>query len=203
MPNTIIVTREEPIAIVQLNRPVVLNALNDRHVEELSHYFGALHKDRDCRVVVLKGAGRAYCAGLDLQEGGRSEFDTIDRLAHERRIAHARQHHHACSRKLCNEGDQARQAMRVGQVQIEQHQINGGLLVAVQGQRLLQGARLEHLDLVPAGSSVRLHQRAQAQAHQVMVIHHQHAGGLGSVRGVRRRGFHDASILKRTQHTGK
>ncbi len=81
------VERRGEVDWVTMNRPHVLNALNDRHVEELNHYFGALHKDRDCRVVVLKGAGRAFCAGLDLQEGGRSEFDTIDRLAHQRSIA--------------------------------------------------------------------------------------------------------------------
>lgn len=81
------VERRGEVDWVTMNRPHVLNALNDRHVEELSHYFGALHKDRDCRVVVLKGAGRAFCAGLDLQEGGRADFDTIDRLAHQRSIA--------------------------------------------------------------------------------------------------------------------
>ena len=42
MPNTIIVTREEPIAIVQLNRPEVLNALNEEVLDELVQALTAL-----------------------------------------------------------------------------------------------------------------------------------------------------------------
>ena len=81
------VERRDEVEWVTMNRPDHLNALNDTLVEELSAYFGALAKDRDVRVVVLKGAGRAFCAGLDLGEGGRETFDTIDRLRHQRSIA--------------------------------------------------------------------------------------------------------------------
>ncbi|WEK44980.1 MAG: enoyl-CoA hydratase-related protein [Candidatus Sphingomonas colombiensis] len=71
-----------------MNRPDRLNALDDSLIDALSDYFGAIAKDRECRVIVLKGAGRAFCAGLDLaamHDGG--ERDTIDRLAHQRGIA--------------------------------------------------------------------------------------------------------------------
>jgi enoyl-CoA hydratase/carnithine racemase len=34
---------------------------------ELSDYFGGLYHDRNCRIVVLRGAGRAFCAGLDIK----------------------------------------------------------------------------------------------------------------------------------------
>lgn len=87
MRTTIEVERRGEVEWVTLDRPERLNALNDAMVEELSSYFRALANDRDVRVVVLKGAGRAFCAGLDLQEGGREDFDTIDRLAHQRSIA--------------------------------------------------------------------------------------------------------------------
>ena len=84
---TILVERRGEVDWVTLNRPDRLNALDDTLVGELSDYFGGLATDRDCRIVVVKGAGRAYCAGLDLQAGGRESFDTIDRLRHQRSIA--------------------------------------------------------------------------------------------------------------------
>ena len=53
---------------VTLNRPEALNSINTRMVEELDAYFGGLRNDPHTRVVVLKGAGRAFCAGLDIKE---------------------------------------------------------------------------------------------------------------------------------------
>lgn len=51
-----------------LNRPEALNTLNVAMVEELDHYFGSLRNDAKTRVVVMRGAGRAFCAGLDIKE---------------------------------------------------------------------------------------------------------------------------------------
>ncbi|NLR72350.1 enoyl-CoA hydratase/isomerase family protein [Novosphingobium sp. ERN07] len=58
-----------------LNRPDVLNAISLLMVQELSGYFGQLFHDRDTRVVVMRGAGKAFCAGLDIKEraGSRDE----------------------------------------------------------------------------------------------------------------------------------
>lgn len=84
---TLIVERDGPVDRVTLNRPDRLNTLDDTMIAELSGYFGGLATDRDCRVVVLKGAGRGYCAGLDLTAAGGKRRDTIDRLAHQRSIA--------------------------------------------------------------------------------------------------------------------
>jgi enoyl-CoA hydratase/carnithine racemase len=53
---------------VTLNRPERLNAIDTTMTAELSHYFGALCENREVRVVVLCGAGRAFCAGMDLKE---------------------------------------------------------------------------------------------------------------------------------------
>lgn len=53
---------------VTLNRPEVLNAISLQMVHELSEYFGKLFHDRETRVVVLRGAGKAFCAGLDIKE---------------------------------------------------------------------------------------------------------------------------------------
>jgi len=52
---------------VTLNRPEALNALNPALIEDLRDYFLGLPDRRDVRIVVLRGAGRAFCAGLDLK----------------------------------------------------------------------------------------------------------------------------------------
>jgi len=51
-----------------LNRPERLNALSRNLVDELRDFFTGLYWRRDVRVVVLQGAGDAFCAGLDLKE---------------------------------------------------------------------------------------------------------------------------------------
>jgi enoyl-CoA hydratase len=58
---------------VTMNRPERLNALNRRMVEELRDLFVGLYWRRDVRVVVLTGAGGAFCAGLDLKERGGND----------------------------------------------------------------------------------------------------------------------------------
>jgi enoyl-CoA hydratase len=65
---TLIVKKEGAVDRVTLNRPDALNAMNPELVDELQDYFGRLYTDHSVRIVVLKGAGRAFCAGLDLKE---------------------------------------------------------------------------------------------------------------------------------------
>ena len=64
------VRRDGAAAWLTLNRPERLNALNPTMVDELRDYFSSLPSDTETRVVVLRGAGRAFCAGLDLKEPG-------------------------------------------------------------------------------------------------------------------------------------
>jgi enoyl-CoA hydratase len=54
---------------VTLNRPERLNAMNAQLVADLHQALDRVAADRSCRVVVLTGAGRGFCAGLDLHEG--------------------------------------------------------------------------------------------------------------------------------------
>ncbi len=56
-----------------LNRPESLNAITLKMVDELRDYFGGLYEDESVRVVVMRGAGRAFCAGLDIKEAGDRE----------------------------------------------------------------------------------------------------------------------------------
>jgi enoyl-CoA hydratase/carnithine racemase len=60
-----------------LSRPDQLNAINSEMVRELNHYFGELYHSRDVRVVVMRGAGRAYCAGLDIKASAERKPDEI------------------------------------------------------------------------------------------------------------------------------
>jgi enoyl-CoA hydratase len=57
------------IAVVTLNRPDRLNAMNADLIAGLHDTLDELGADRSCRVVILTGAGRGFCAGLDLAEG--------------------------------------------------------------------------------------------------------------------------------------
>lgn len=68
MPNTIVVTREEPIAVVQLNRPDVLNALNEELMGELLDALRELDDDPAIRCIVLTGSDKAFAAGADIKE---------------------------------------------------------------------------------------------------------------------------------------
>jgi len=67
---TLLIERKGAVDWVTINRPEALNSLNTVLVDELLDYFGALYFNRTTRVVVLRGAGRAFCAGLDLKQSG-------------------------------------------------------------------------------------------------------------------------------------
>jgi enoyl-CoA hydratase len=57
-----------PVRRLTMNRPDALNALNGELIEAMSTAVGAASEDDDVRVVILRGAGRAFCAGYDLNE---------------------------------------------------------------------------------------------------------------------------------------
>ncbi len=80
---------ENETAWVTMNRPDSLNALNRKLVEELRDFFVGLYWRRDVRVVVLRGAGKAFCAGLDLKErsDGNQQRSIGAGLTAQRRIS--------------------------------------------------------------------------------------------------------------------
>src|SRR5512134_1464847 len=67
---TLALRREGPVLWCTLNRPEALNTFSAKFVEEYHALLDALAGDPATRIVVLRGAGRAFCAGLDLKEAG-------------------------------------------------------------------------------------------------------------------------------------
>ncbi|MGI6092502.1 MAG: enoyl-CoA hydratase/isomerase family protein [Negativicutes bacterium] len=63
---TVLLEKNGSIATLTLSRPSALNSLNQQMVDELSAALKAVETDSEVRVVVLTGAGRAFCAGGDL-----------------------------------------------------------------------------------------------------------------------------------------
>ena len=70
MSEVLLVERSEGIATLTLNRPAVLNALSRELRAAITHAFEELKEDAETGVVILTGAGRAFCAGVDLKEIG-------------------------------------------------------------------------------------------------------------------------------------
>lgn len=66
MSGPLLIEHRGPVDWVTLNRPDRLNALNLPLIDALSAYFEGLYRARDTRIVVLKAAGRAFSAGLDM-----------------------------------------------------------------------------------------------------------------------------------------
>jgi enoyl-CoA hydratase len=66
----LLIDRKDGVATLTLNRPEAMNALSRELRRALIKAFGDLASDEETRVVILTGAGRAFCAGLDLKELG-------------------------------------------------------------------------------------------------------------------------------------
>jgi enoyl-CoA hydratase/carnithine racemase len=65
---TLLVEQRNDIAYVTLNRPTALNALSSALRRDLKQCFTDLQASRGVRLVVMTGAGRAFCAGADIKE---------------------------------------------------------------------------------------------------------------------------------------
>jgi enoyl-CoA hydratase len=72
----VLVEIDREIALVTLNRPTAMNALSRELRTAIAETFEKLEADPAVRVVILTGAGKAFCAGLDLKELGQGR-DTV------------------------------------------------------------------------------------------------------------------------------
>ena len=93
MSQPLLIEHDDGVDTVTLNRPEHLNALDPALIDALNVYFQGLQRNRDTRVVVLKGAGKNFCAGLDLKaamqrRAGQQEPPGVtESLDSQRRIA--------------------------------------------------------------------------------------------------------------------
>jgi enoyl-CoA hydratase/carnithine racemase len=84
-------TPQVGVVVVQLNRPERLNAINGAMLAELKRTFASLAADASVHAVVLTGAGRGFCSGIDLRDFGsevpEATAPTIDRLRFQEAMA--------------------------------------------------------------------------------------------------------------------
>lgn len=85
MSETILTERIGRVAVVTLNRPETLNCFNNELLENLASTLAALDEDRELRCVVITGAGRAFCAGGDLNV--LMDCDTQEKSDENMRVA--------------------------------------------------------------------------------------------------------------------
>jgi enoyl-CoA hydratase len=83
---TVIVAVEGPVAIVRLNRPEALNALNSTLVREVVDALEDLEMDSSVRCVVLTGSDKVFCAGADVKEMAKLSADEMSQADHLRSV---------------------------------------------------------------------------------------------------------------------
>ena len=70
----ILYTKERQIAKITLNRPDRMNSFSPEMSDEMTRAVADASKDKDVRVIIFTGAGRAFCAGADVKAMAK-EFD--------------------------------------------------------------------------------------------------------------------------------
>jgi enoyl-CoA hydratase len=79
------------VAVVRLNRPERLNAINEAMQSELAQALAHVAADRSVHAVVLTGAGRGFCAGIDMRDFGPSVPEetapALDRMRFQEKMA--------------------------------------------------------------------------------------------------------------------
>ena len=92
MPGTLDLDRpREGVVVLRLNRPERLNAVNEAMQTELTQVLGDLADDSSARAVVLIGAGRGFCAGIDMRDFGSGMLEAtapaLERMRFQERMA--------------------------------------------------------------------------------------------------------------------
>jgi enoyl-CoA hydratase/carnithine racemase len=92
MPSTLELDRpRDRVVIVRLNRPERLDAINETMRTELGQALADLTADRSVHAVVLTGAGRGFCAGIDMRDFGpnvpEASAPVLDRTSFQEKMA--------------------------------------------------------------------------------------------------------------------
>jgi enoyl-CoA hydratase len=83
--NVLFERRDNGVLIVTINRPDRMNALTLPMFDELADVWGDIGRDRNTNVVVLTGAGRGFCAGMDVREPDPTAEQTLNLMESERK----------------------------------------------------------------------------------------------------------------------
>ena len=143
MESPVLYERSGAIGYITLNRPHVLNAMNVEWILALGAAAQKAHEDAAARVVVIRGAGRAFCAGADLKEIPRPQ----------ELMEHWRTH-------IGPEQDAARRFRRIGKpliAQVHGYAVGGGCEVAMLADMRIaaEGARFGFTE-VKVGATVTM-----------------------------------------------
>ena len=84
---TINIEKDGAVDWLTLNRPDRLNTINLAMCDELQHYFASLQFNHDVRVVMLRGAGRAFCAGYDLNDAAGVSAGPVAGMRFQRQVS--------------------------------------------------------------------------------------------------------------------
>ena len=78
MTSTVLYTQDAGVGTLTFNRPEKLNTFTPSMLEEFDAAVGEASRDADVRVLVIRGAGRAFSAGYDMVAGARNSPQTLD-----------------------------------------------------------------------------------------------------------------------------
>lgn len=98
--HTIAIEKEGAVDWLSLNRPEQLNAINPAMCDELQDYFARLQFDHAVRVVILRGAGRAFCAGYDLNAAGEVSAGPVRGMRVQRQVSEVYQRMRRCPQPI-------------------------------------------------------------------------------------------------------
>lgn len=115
--------RDDGIGIITLNRPERLNAMSFQFTEDFNSILDYLMVQIDCRVLILKGAGRGFCSGLDLKE--------MDLLMQKEKPEHYKKFYYANMPELVKRGMHLQ--WRISQIFIKMRKISQPIIALVQG----------------------------------------------------------------------
>ncbi|MFK3972836.1 enoyl-CoA hydratase [Pseudomonas sp. NPDC087358] len=91
--STILTEVQGRVALITLNRPEALNALNSQLISELNHALDELESNRDIGCIVLTGSAKAFAAGADIKEMAELKYPQIyldDLFSDSDRVANRR-----------------------------------------------------------------------------------------------------------------